>query len=119
MAPAQVQRTVTGNQLIDLGMAAVHGFGKVVSLFGGAAKWVSTAIAAVSLVVALYAGLLFYTARGLLEGAAWAWFSGVALLVVACLFWSAVALSTRGLRRLISLLVSSACGYGVWLLMRN
>jgi hypothetical protein len=113
--PAESGRS--GNQLIDLLVAGVQTFGKVFGLLGEAAQWFLTLLAGVSLLSTLFAVMLFFTARGLQSGRAWARALGILLALLPFLISLLMVLSTRRFMPMtFGMLIAAASGYVLWAL---
>ena len=112
--PSGTATGATGNQLIDLFVQGFRLFGKLFAFLGGAAKWAFTLLAVASLVIIVAAVILFFIARGLHAGRAWARIFGI-LLALAALLVALVVLAA--LRRPVPIALSTtAAAASVWVI---
>ena len=107
----------TGDQLIDLLVSSFHLFGRVLTLFAGAAKWAILVVALASFFCVAAAVLLFLTARGIQAGRPWARVLGIVLtLVPLVVSLAVVATLHRTLWVILSTIVAALSVYVIWTL---
>ena len=75
----------SGNLLIDLLVGGARIFGKALSVLGELGKWALVILAAACFLLVLISVVLFFTARGIHAGRAWARILGILLAVGALL----------------------------------
>ena len=107
----------SGNELIDLLVGGARLFGKFFELFAGAAKWAFTVLAILLFIVALFAGALFLTSRGIAAGRSWARSLGILLALAPLLMSLSFAMTVRTAGPvLIAGAVAAVSFYVVWAL---
>jgi hypothetical protein len=95
---------------------AANGVGGVLSFLNGIAAWALGLLAALALVAALFAGLLYLVGRGLEAAKPWARVLAIAMMAVMA-FHSLVALALlRGGARLVDACLLAAVVYALWVL---